>query len=124
MPTRRETVRFVGSMAILTGLSGCRTLSGGSVSVEIENRTAEQQSVSVSFDDNGETIFADQYTVPSNGEITKSDVVNAGEYQVLVELNSENSATVDFSMQSCDSNSLFIAILEEGDVEAEIAYEC
>jgi hypothetical protein len=69
-------------------------------------------------------VFNDQYTVSAGEETTTADVVEPGEYLVTVEVGSSNTKTVDFDMQGCDSNTLFVAIDGGGELEASVLDEC
>lgn len=125
MITRRQALRIAGSTAVLGSVSGCLGVANeGSVNVRIENRDDQQHIVDVTFENDGEAVFSDQYTVSADEEATASDVVDAGEYLVTVELDTSNATTVDFTMSGCDSNSLFVAVHEDGELEAGVLDEC
>ncbi len=118
-------LRLAGATATIGSITGCLGGgNGGSVGVRIENRNDQQRTVDVTFETESETVFSDQYAVPADEETAISDVVNAGEYLVTAELDASNTATVDFAMSGCDSNSVFVAIHEDGELEAGILDEC
>lgn len=127
MHSRRTALRFVGSTAALGAVSGCLggfSLTGGSIDVHIENRDDRSGTVDVTFEEGGETAFEDRFTVAAGEETTVSDAVEAGEYQVTVERGSTDTETVDFQMNGCTSNSLFVGIQTDGALEAGVSDEC
>lgn len=69
-------------------------------------------------------MFSDQYTVSAGEEITTDDVVAAGEYRVTVELDSAGTKTIEFDMNGCDSNTLFVPIYESGEFEPTVYTQC
>lgn len=125
MPSRRQTLQLVGSAVALGWVSGCLgVFQGGGIKIRIDNRDDQQHTVNVTFENEDETVFSDQYTVSAGEETTTSDVVGAGEYLVTVELDSSDTKTVDFHMGGCNSNTLFVAIHEAGELEAGVLDEC
>jgi hypothetical protein len=121
----RRTVLQLAGVSALTGFGGC--LSGfqrGGVSVRIDNRDDQQHTVGVTFGTGDETAFDDQYSIAAGAEETWSDVVDPGEYSVTVELDSSKSASLEFDMAGCDSNTLFVSIDAGSEFEASVLDEC
>lgn len=124
MPSRRELLRLTG-LTLSLGTTGCLgSFRDGGVSIRAENRDDRRHTVGVTFESGEETVFGDEYTVPSGEETTAADVVAAGEYLVTVELDSTDPTRVDFTMGGCDSNTLFVSIQPGGEFEASVLDEC
>jgi hypothetical protein len=125
MPSRRKALHLVGSTVSLGLVSGCLGLfQDGGIRIRIDNRDDQEHTVTVTFENGNKAVFSDQYTVSAGEETTTSDVVEPGEYLVTVEVGSSNTKTVDFDMQGCDSNTLFVAIDGGGELEASVLDEC
>lgn len=125
MPSRRKALQLAGSTVSLGLVSGCLGLfKGGGIRIRIDNRDDQEHTVTVTFENGDEAVFSDQYTVAAGEETTTSDVVEPGEYLVTVEFGSSKRKTVDFDMQGCDSNTLFVAIDGDGALEASVLDEC
>lgn len=125
MPSRRKVLEVAGTSVAFGGFSGCLGFfQDGGIRVRIDNKDDRQHAVDVTFERDDLTRFDNRYTVSAGEEITTSDVVDAGEYLVTVELDSSATSTVDFVMGGCDSNTLFVSIGESGELEIFVLDEC
>lgn len=125
MPSRRRALEVTGATVAFGGFSGCLGFfQNGGIRVRIDNSDDRQHAVDVAFETGNETRFDDRYTVSAGEEITTSDVVDSGEYSVTVELDSSDTATVDFVMSGCESNTLLVSIDENGELKAGVLDEC
>ena len=125
MVSRRKTLQLVFSIITIGLVPGCLGLfQDGGVGIRIQNSDDREHNTNVIFKVESETVFSNQYTVSAGGEVETSDILEAGEYQVTVELDSGATKTVDFVMAGCDSNVLFIDIEEGGDFWVGELDEC
>jgi len=122
---RRKALKLTSSTAFVGGLAGCLGgIGGGNVGVRINNRDDTEHTLSVEFADEEETVATEEFTAPAGEETTWEDVVGAGEYTVTGKLDSSESSTINFRMQGCDSNLLYVSIFEDGTLEMGALDEC
>jgi hypothetical protein len=124
VPSRRAVLRVTGTTA-LVGFAGCLgALRSGQVNVRIDNRDDGRHAVDVEFLSDGELVAERRFTVDGGTERTVENVVAAGEYRVDVTLDGETQTAVEFSMQGCTDNTLFVTVDADGAVEAGVLEEC
>ena len=125
MASRRKTLQLICSSIAIGLVPGCLGLfQDGGVGIRIENGDDREHTVSVTFRTESETVFSNQYTVSAGEEVETSDILEAGEYQVMVELDSGATETVDFVMAGCNSNRLYVDIEEDGSFWVGVLDEC
>ncbi|AXG07101.1 hypothetical protein DU500_12070 [Haloplanus rubicundus] len=124
VPSRRAVLRATGTTT-LVGFAGCLgALRSGRVGVRIDNRDDRRHAVDVEFLSDGELVAERRFTVDGGTERTAENVVVAGEYRVDVTLDGETHTSVEFTMQGCTDNALFVGIDADGAVEAGVLDEC
>jgi hypothetical protein len=124
IPSRRAALRATGTTA-LVGFAGCLgALRSGQVNVRIDNRDDRRHAVGVEVLSGGDLVAERRFTVDRGTERTDENVVAAGEYTVDVTLDGETHTAVEFTMQGCPDNTLFVAVGSDGAVEAGVLDEC
>jgi len=124
IPTRRTLCRAVGTVPLF-GLAGCLdSLRSGRVGVRIDNRDGRRHAVDVEFLDGDELVAEKRFEVAAETERKYENVVAAGEYTVDVTLDGAAHTAVDFSMNGCTDNALFVAVDAAASVEAGVLDEC
>jgi len=124
VPTRRTLCRAVGTVPPFA-LAGCLgALRSGHVDVRIDNRDDRRHAVGVAFLADGELVAEERFEVAAGTERAYENVVSAGEYTVDVTLDGTTRTAVDFSMNGCTDNALFVAVDAAASVEAGVLDEC
>jgi hypothetical protein len=123
-PTRRTLLHAAGSTT-LVGLVGCLDrFRSGQIAVRVDNRDDRRHAVDVEFLDGGELVTEERFEIDAETERTYENVVAAGQYTVDVTLDGETHTAVDFTMQGCTDNTLFVSVSEAAVVDAGVLDEC
>jgi hypothetical protein len=124
VPSRRALLRTTAA-TLLVGVAGCLdAVRSGRVGVRIDNRDDRSHAVDVRFAADGDPVAEESFDVPAGTEATFDDVVAAGEYEVTVAVDAGARTTVPFAMNGCPDNALFVAVDDEGTLEADVLDEC
>ncbi|AZH25590.1 hypothetical protein [Haloplanus aerogenes] len=119
--TRRAALSACATMPLAGCLDAFRS---GQVGVRVDNRDDRRHAVDVEFLSEGELVAEKRFTVDAGTERAAENVVAAGEYTVDVTLDGAASTSVEFTMQGCTDNTLFVSVSEEAAVEAGVLDEC
>jgi hypothetical protein len=123
-PSRRTILRTAGATT-LAGLAGCLdAVRGGHVDVAVENRDDRSHEVDVTVRSGGDAVAEERFVMPAGSTVEAEDVVGAGTYDVTVALDGEARTEVLFTMQGCPDNTLFVAVEDDGQVEAGVLEAC
>lgn len=123
--SRRDILPITGTTVLFGGLAGCLGFfEGGGVGIQIENLDDQQHTLKVAFREETDTMFSEQYTISSGEETEVSDVVEPREYTVIVTSSSSEETTLNFTMQGCNYNSVYVSIDESGRVNVRILNAC
>ncbi len=114
---RRQLSKFVGGATLPIFVSGCATITGGSISLVMTNRDDTKHDIKIALSANREVVFEESYELAPNDEKMIEEIVDGGEYSVRVIVEDDENLTYEnIEINDCDGQKLFVRLSSGGDV--------
>lgn len=112
--TRRNVVTVMAAIV----LAGCSSPRGDALDLDLINNTEATQQVEIAFEDDGETAFAETYTLKPDSLIIESEILTGYEYTVTVSLDTGGSTQYRYIADAdCSDRGVTVTILDETTID-------
>ena len=112
--TRRTVVAAMTTML----LAGCSSHRGDALDLDLINNTETTQRVEIAFEDDGDTVFAETYSLKPDSLVVENEILTGHEYTVTVSLDTGESVQHRYIADTnCSDRGVTVTILDEATID-------